>query len=208
MSKLRYVALFPIVAVCALGQPAREGRSNSLPKQPTALVQSLYRQVVARHPTGIPSGADWDVFAAYLSGRLLRAIDLARGCASDWVRQDQKRMLKKNEVPEKAPFGWAESGLFSGADERTEPDAFVIDRSEPEKDGSIRVYVKLVLNSPPPEEWEVAAVLLNEKGHLVVDDLIYLGGKSDAPDVRLSELLSSGCDGSRWVGFADSKNIK
>jgi len=68
-------------------------------------------------------------------------------------------MSMKNQVPEKVPFGWAESGIFSGADERTEPDTFVIERTESEKDGSIRVYVRLALSSPPTEVWKVAIVL-------------------------------------------------
>jgi hypothetical protein len=115
-------------------------------------------------------------------------------------------MLTGKRIPEKAPFGWAESGLFSGADERTAPEAFVIERTESEKDGSVRVYVRLTLSSPPPETWEVAAVLVKENGRFAVDDVIYLKDKSDTPDVRLSELLSNGCDGSRWVGSANAKN--
>jgi hypothetical protein len=154
---------------------------------------------MARHPTGIPRRADMNVFAPYLSKRLLHRIDLAQACARDWVRQDQKRMLMDNQLPEKAPFSWAESGLFSGADERTEPDAFVVERTESEKDGNVRVYVRFTLSSPPPETWEVAAVLVSEDGHFVVDDVIYLKDKSETHDVWLSKLLSDGCDGSRWV---------
>jgi hypothetical protein len=107
-----------------------------------------------------------------------------------------------NQVPEKAPFGWAESGLFSGADERTAPDAFIIERTESETDGSIRVYVRLRLNSPPPEFWEVAAVLVREDGHLVVDDAIYPKENREGSDWRLSEILAKGCDGPHWVGLS------
>jgi hypothetical protein len=114
-------------------------------------------------------------------------------------------MSMKNQLPEKAPFGWAESGLFSGADERTEPDAFVVERTESEKDGSIRVYVKLTLSSPPPETWEVADVLVKEDGHFVVNDVTYLRDKSNPSNVRLSELLSDGCDGPLWVGFGNQR---
>jgi hypothetical protein len=206
MSQVRLFVLLLLVTVCALGQTAQDGQPGSPPKQPSALVQSLYRHVVARHPTGLPRGAEMNAFAPYLSKRLLQRIDLARACAHDWDLQDKKRMLMNNQVPEKAPFGWAESGIFSGADERTEPNAFVIERTESEKDGSIRVYVRLTLSSPPPETWEVAAVLVREDRHLVVDDVIYLKDKGDADGVWLSKLLSDGCDGSRWVGFADAKN--
>ena len=109
-------------------------------------------------------------------------------------------MLMNNQVPEKAPFGWAESGLFSGADERTEPDAFAVERTESERDGSMRVYVRLTLSSAPPETWDVAAVLVREGGHFVVDDVIYLTDKNSDIESRLSEDLSTGCDGPRWVG--------
>ena len=204
MSQLRYVVLLLLFPAFALGQTPQQGRADSPPKQPTALVRSLYHQVVAHHPTGLPRGANMSVFAPYLSKRLLHRIDLARACARDWARRDQKRILMHNQAPEKAPFGWAESGIFSGFDERTEPDAFVVERTESEKDGSIRVYVKLTLSSPPPETWEVAAVLVREDGHFAVDDVIYLKDKSDSHDVWLSKLLSDGCDGARWVGEASN----
>jgi len=192
-------------ATLALGQSSNSTEASRLPRQSTAFVQSLYRQIVARHPTGLPQGADMEVLAPYLSKRLLHRIELSRACAGDWVRQDQKRMLSNNQVPEKAPFGWAESGLFSGADERTEPDAFVIERTEAEKDGSIRVFVKLTLSSPPSETWKVAIVVVRENGHSVVDDVIYPMDKSDPSDVWLAKLLSHGCDGPHWVGFGHGR---
>ena len=112
-------------------------------------------------------------------------------------------MLMKNQAPEKAPFGWAESGLFSGADERTEPNAFAIERTESEKDGSFRVYVRLTLSSPPPEIWEVAAVLVRENGHLALADVIYLKDHWMKSDLRLSEVLATGCNGPHWLGDHD-----
>lgn len=206
MSQSRCIAFLLLVWACALGETAQQSRPASPPMQPTALVKSLYGQVLAHHPTGLPRGADMNVFAPYLSKRLLHRIDLARGCARDWAQKDQKRMLMNDQVPEKAPFGWAESGIFSGADERTEPDAFFIERTVSERDGSIRVHVRLRLSSPPAESWEVAVVLVREDGHFVVDDVIYLKDTSGIHDVWLSKLLSDGCDGSLWVGFAGSKN--
>jgi hypothetical protein len=200
MNLLRYIVLLQFATILAIGQAVRQGNPPSLPSEPEALVRSLYQQVVARHPTGLPRGADMKVFAPYLSKSLLHRIGLADACARDWVRQDQERMLTNNQVPEKAPFGWAESGLFSGADERTGPNAFVIEKTESKKDGSIQVYVRLMLSSPPPEIWEVAAVLVEENEHPVIDDVIYLkGGESDT-EYRLSEVLVKGCNGPRWVG--------
>jgi len=149
MIQLRCIALFSLLTLSSFAQAAQQSRPGGLPKRATALVQSLYHQGVLRHPDGLPRGADMNVFNPYLSKSMLHRIEMARACARDWARQDQKRMLMKDQIPEKAPFGWAESGLFSGAAERTEPDAFLIERSDSEKDGSIRVYVKLTLSSPP-----------------------------------------------------------
>jgi hypothetical protein len=205
MIQLRCIALFALLTLCSFAQTAQQSRLGGLPKQPAALVQSLYHQVVLRHPLGLPRGADMNVFNRYLSKSMLHRIEMARACARDWARQDQKRMLMKDQIPEKASFGWAESGLFSGSAERTAPDAFLIERSESEKDGSIHVYLKLTLTSPPPEAWEVAVVLVKEDGRFVVDDVIYLEDKSDSIGMPLSALLSKGCDGSSWVGFGGAK---
>lgn len=191
MNRLLYVVLLQLGVVCAQGQAAQHAR---LPKQPDALVQSLYSQVVSRHPSGIPYGADKRIFSPYLSESLLHKIDLATACSRDWVRQNQGQILK-------APFGWAESGLFSGANERTDPLTFQIERTESEKDGSYLVYVKLSGDAPPdtPWTWEVAVRVVKQKERPVVDDVIYLKDK-DQDEYRLSESLEYGCDGPRWVG--------
>ena len=73
------------------------------------------------------------------------------------------------------------------------------------KDGSFRVYVRLTWGTPPekPLIWRVAAIVVRENGHFVVDDVIYLKDKDRDVDSRLSEYLSAGCDGPRWVGYGD-----
>lgn len=175
---------------------------HSLPNQPEALVRSLYQHVVARPPVGIPSGADWKIFAPYMSKTLLHRIDVFLDCAADWERQDQERMLK-NPIPNKPPFGVFESGIFSGGDERTGPRTFHIERTESEKEGQSRVYVRLTWEEPPDKEiWRVAAILVRENGRVVVDDVIYLKDEKRewTVDYRLSEVLSAGCDGPHWVG--------
>lgn len=192
MNRLLCVLFLQLATVWAHGQSTR---LPSLPKQPDALVQSLYSQVVARHPVGILYGADKKIFAPYLSKSLLHKIDLANACSRDWIRQNQGRILK-------APFGWSESGLFSGANERTDPLTFQIKRTELEKDGSFLVYVRLSGGAPPekPWFWEIAAHVVKENEHPVIDDVIYLKDKEQDFDYRLSESLGDGCDGPRWVG--------
>jgi len=70
------------------------------------------------------------------------------------------------------------------------------------------VYVKLTHAEPSesPWFWHVAAIVIREDGHFVVDDVIYLKDRPQDVDMRLSEYLSQGCDGPRWVGFSDKRN--
>ena len=202
MNLSRFPLLLLLLTPLALGQAAHQTDPVDPASGPEALVRSLFTQVVVRHPTGIPYGADMKVFTPYLSKTLLHRIDLAIACGKDWYRQHPGPTLKP-------PFAWLESGLFSGQDERTEPNAFVTEKTEPEKDGSfrVRVYVKLNGGTPPekPWVWQVAAVVVRENGHFVIDDVIYLKDKYNPVDSRLSEVLSGGCDGPRWVGFGDNQ---
>jgi len=113
---------------------------------------------------------------------------------------------------------WLESGLFSGQNERTGPNAFVIERAESGKDGSIHVYVRLkwwettdnnadIRHATPnrPVIWQVAVIVVRENEHFVVDDVIYLKDKDYDTESRLSALLTKGCEGSRWVGYRDRR---
>jgi hypothetical protein len=170
---------------------------TNLPSQPEALVTSLYQQVVARAPGGIPEGTDWKVFAPYMSKTLLHRIDLALACDDDWFRQNRGQMVK-------APFGWSESGLFSGANEETSPHAFQIVRTQTDNKGLIHVYLKLTWGDPhaKPFNWPVAAILTRENGRLVLEEVVYLKDEATnvTADYRLSQVLSSGCRGTHWIG--------
>jgi hypothetical protein len=173
----------------------------SLPDQPVALVRSLYQKVVARPPVGMLSGADWKIFAPYLSKTLMHRIDLNIACEEDWYRQYPDPDLKPPVL---------EMGLFSGHYEKTAPRTFYIERTESEKDGSFRIYVRLANGTPHTSSWwvwKVAAILVRENGRLVVDDVIFLKDEKDelGVDYRLSESLSDGCDGPRWVGYPEEK---
>jgi hypothetical protein len=180
-------------------RPAQPDGGQALPNQPEALVRSLYAKVVARRPVGIPRGEDWKVFSPYLSKSLLHKMDLALACATDWYRQYPDPNLK----PE---MDWLELGLFSGGDDEGELRAFHIESTQSEKDGSFRMNVRLTWG-PPKDRWisHVAAIAIRENGHHVVNDVIYLKDKERDVEWRLTESLSAGCDGPRWVGYSDSK---
>jgi hypothetical protein len=177
---------------------AQWGRDN-LPNEPEAFVRSLYEQVVARHPIGIPNGADWKVFALYLDKALLHKIDLGLACGDDFYRQHPDPNLKP-------AIGWLELGTFSGGDEELELRTFEIERAESQGDGSFRVDVTLTWGYPPESPWtsRVAIAGVRENGHLAVDDVIYFGDTS-SEDGRLSEALSVGCDGPHWVGSDEQR---
>lgn len=199
MNLLQCILFLQFAATLALGQSPHQSKPASLPIEPEALVRSLYTEVVARQPIGIPQGAHLKIFAPYLSKALLHRIDVAVACAADYDRQYPDPNLKP-------PFAWLEAGLFSGDDERASPRAFQIENTQSEKDGSFRVYVRLTWGAPPerPETWRVAAIVVRENSHLVLDDVIYLKDEGRPVESRLSQYLSYGCDGSHWVGRGSS----
>jgi hypothetical protein len=200
MTLLRCIILLQFTTTLAFGQLTHPSKPPSAPKQPDAMVRSLYREVVARHPVGIPVDGDMKIFAPYLSKALLHRIDLAIACSADEARQHPDPHLK----PE---IAWLEAGLFSGDDEQASPRTFHIERAQEESDGSFRVYVRLTWGLPSkPWIWRVAAIVIRENDHFVVDDVIYLKDKNRDVDSQLSEYLSAGCDGGRWVGHGKSPN--
>jgi hypothetical protein len=198
MTLSRCTIVLGFATALVLGQAGHQSKPADLSKQPETLVSSLYTEVVARHPLGIPGGADFKVFAPYLSKALLHRIDVNIACQNAWDRQNR-------DPNSKPPF--LEFGLLSGDSERAEPQAFHIERVQAGKDGPTLVYVTLTHEEPgeSPWTWYVAAVLVQENGHFVVDDVIYLKDSPQDVDVRLSEYLSEGCDGSRWVGHGNQQ---
>ncbi len=208
MNRLLCLFFLQFIAASTLAQSLPSGGPNNTRQSPDALVQSLYRQVVARHPLGLLAGSNRKIFEPYLSKALLHRIELTRSCQNDWLRQNKGQMLA-NQVPEKAPFAWGELGLFSGDEELSEPSSFQIERTESNKDGSFRVYVKLTENPPnhKPWSWDVAVQVKMEERRPVVDDIVYLKGDDVLTEYRLSELLTEGCNGSHWVGHGN-KNTK
>jgi len=204
MKYQRCIVLLLFVTLLALGRATSQSQARVQPKGATAPVVSLYTQVVAVHPIGIPKPPDMRGIAPYLSQGLLHRIDLAKACQADFSRQNPKPDLKP-------AFGWLELGLFSGDDEQASPTAFQVEHTQLEKGGSVRAYVKLTYNEPPPYGpwiWHVAAVVMQENGRYVVDDVIYLRDERRSTEEQLSERLSAGCEGPRWVGFSNQRNDK
>lgn len=188
--------LLQFCVISLFGPAVGKAQSDRITSQPDAIVQSLYRQVIARHPLGIPSGENWKVFTPFLSRDLISRITVARSCQNDWVRQNHGKIIKE-------PFAWGETGFFSGGEELSEPSSFQVQKTEADQDGSFRVSVKLT-ESPPndtPWSWDVVVHMKMQERRLVIDDVVFLKGDDVPAEYRLSEILVEGCDGSHWIGY-------
>jgi hypothetical protein len=196
MTMVRYVTVLLLIALPGHGQVPQKNHRAELSSQANAPVRSLYQQLVSQPVGGIPAPEQMKVLSTYLSRSLIRRIEQTRACENDWFRRHPK-----NDV--KAPLDWLEFGLFSGPDDREGPRAFQIERTDSKEDGSFRVYVKLTAGLPPerPWNWRVAVVVVRENGQFNIDDVVFLRDENDDTESRLSEILTHGCDGSRWVGF-------
>ena len=179
----------------AIAQKAQNGRPVDDTERPVALVQDLYTQVISRHPIGVIKGDDMSVFAPLIGRALRHRIDLTADCEADYFRQHPETDMKPH-------FGWLELGLFTGGDEMAAPSAFRVERTRPVKQGVVRVYVTLThaQTNEPGSTKPVAVEVAREQGRYLAQDVIYLKGKNNRSDVRLSKVLAAGCDGAHWVG--------
>lgn len=199
MNRLICVIVLVFLAAITRAQSLPEASSPSLDREVYSTVSRLYTKVMQRKPLGLLGGKDRQIFTSYLSRGLRAKMNSAQLCQADWTRQEKHK--PQNDVPEKSPIAWSETGLFTGDEQLAEPSSFVIEKTEPQKDGSFLVYVKLTGGAPPhtPWNWEVAVRVVKED-HPAIDDVTYLKGSEIPNEYHLSSLLREGCDGPRWVG--------
>jgi hypothetical protein len=171
----------------------------------------FYQQVVARHPLGIPTGADKTALWPFLSRRLIQQLETAQACQDDYSRQ----YPNGGTGPKPA---WINSGIFTGDGKRAAPFFINTGGKEAQKDGSYRVSMEAVERSnsgtndyiiaggirayrvEPNGEWLIVATVVPEKDRFVVDDVrIFDGDSPDGPSRLLSESFA-GCDGAHWTG--------
>src|SRR5690242_6726408 len=190
MTILRYISVFLLVTLLGYGQVPQKHRRIELPTQAEIPVRGLYRRLVSQQIEGFPTLKQMKVLSPYLSSSLIHRINQARACRDVWFR-----LHPKND--EKAPSTWTEFGLFSGYNDRGDPRAFRIDKTESGDDGSFRVYVWLTEGpQEKPWNWQVAVVVISEEGKFVINDAIFPRDKDIETESRLSELLTVGCDSS------------
>ncbi len=185
-----------VYATCT-AQVAHRRPVSYPPDKPRPFVESLYGEVIASPPTGIPSGKDLKRFRPFMSTALLRRTDLLLACEKDWDRQQPRGVILK------APFSVFESGIFSGRDERTEPGSVRVVSIKEDRRGTYQAEVELSYRPPDVGTWRVVVSLLRQQRHLVVDDVSYLYGEN-MPAERLTQSLSAGCNGSHWIGYERS----
>jgi hypothetical protein len=170
---------------------------------PESIVRELYRQIVARRPLGIPKGEDKAAIWPHLSKRLIHRLETAQACEDSYFQQHTGEDSKPG-------FDWLEVNLFSGGNEQAIPSSAVVERTAAQKDGSLRVYVRLrykesfeTYGRPPNPantfHWGVAAAVISEGGRFVVDDVLLFKDDSTKIASRLADSFP-GCDGSRWTG--------
>ena len=184
----------------------RPGQSASQEPQPEDVVQKLYREVVARHPLGVPYGAAKTAIWPLLSKRLIKAFETRNACDGDWERQHPNANVPPYIL--KQP-GFYEDGLFSGSNERGEINGAVVESTKVQADGSYLVYVKVwsyfdggetSLRTGKIYRWRVAARVLPENGQFVVDDILGFKGVFDYDKaVYMSKMLTIGCKGSHSI---------
>ncbi|HWB33380.1 MAG TPA: hypothetical protein VG714_09420 [Acidobacteriaceae bacterium] len=191
---LRAIVIFPFVATVTFCQTS--ARENPSPDDARVFVSNLYTQVVARKPLDVPSGENWKIFATYFSKTLSRRLDTYRACMANWARQYPNTTDK--------PPGLIEFDIFSGSNEEADPISFDVEKAQTERDGSIRVFVRLRWQEGTDTLiWRVADLLTRENGRLVLDDVVFLKDptRPNEVDTSLSKLLKDGCDGTHWIGY-------
>jgi hypothetical protein len=179
---------------------AFSGRSAAQEPRPSDVVQKLYREVVARHPLGVPYGAAKRAIWPLLSKRLIHAFEVRNACDEDWDRKHRNL-----DVILKLP-GFYEDGLFSGGNELGYINGARVATTKVQADGSYLVYVKIwsylddgepSLRTDKVSRWRVAARVILEDGRFVVDDILGFKGVFDYDmSVYMSRMIQSGCRGS------------
>jgi len=194
------------VLAILLNLAAPLGHCEAQQGRPSSVVDKLYGEVVSRHPLGVPSGADQAAIWPLLSKRLIRVFETRNACDADWERQHPDANTPPYILK---PPGFYEDGLFSGQDERGYLDGAAVGATKTQADGSYLVYVNVwsyydggepSLRTAKVYRWKVAARVIPEYGHFVVDDILGLRGVfASDKEVYMSKMLRNGCNGSRAI---------
>lgn len=196
MARLKHCRMLALVGMLVISSISAWPDDPSSIRAQTA-VRGLYRQIVKRHPLGIPIGTDRTAIWPFLTKDLRRLLETAQNCERSYFKQHPDR----NEKPS---FPWLEEGLFSGGNEQALPSLAEVKRTELQPDGSIRVYVELSYKETAriyAWKWTVVAIVKHDQSHYVIDDIVQFE-ESPHKELRLSQAFAQ-CRGPRWVGYEE-----
>lgn len=210
MKRLNVITCFWLI-LAAAQHGAAQSRTAAKNDRPEDVVHRLYRQVIRRQPLGLPTGLFKKSIWPLISKRLIHQLETAQLCGLDEARQlQQEEETQRRQHPDQArhiflkpEVAWLEFGLFSGGNEEASPPTATVEKAVPQPDGSYQVLTKLTFK-PLSATYRrfIAAIVTLEGGNYVVDDVVFFRENSTHVELRLSDLLSEGCDGPKWVGYA------
>jgi len=156
-----------LIQVAAFVAPAYAG--------PPTVVRQFYEKYLQLRPAGLPTAAQQQAMAPYLSRRLLGLMDAARAYQAE---------AEKAHPDEKPPFvdGCLFASLFEG------PKAFRVGRTTREG-GGWKVQVHFTYEQGVA--WDDHVLVVLEEGRHVVDDVLLSGVGAFNPPGRLSANLES-----------------
>jgi hypothetical protein len=164
--------------------PAVAGQHSG--ESPRTVVADFYAAYVPNRQGGLPGGAELQRIAPFLSRRLHGLIVAANAYVEGWVRRHPAEPAVDGLPPGelKPPFvdGDYFSSLFEG------PKSFKVSRVVPGRKGSWNVYVRFWYEADA-EGWEDAVIVIAERGHYKIDDVVYSGAGPFNPPGRLSRRL-------------------
>jgi hypothetical protein len=146
---------------------------------PEAVVSRFY-DAYLQHPVyGVPSGAALQPFVPYLSERLKERLAAAAAHREQFLRNHP-------DSDEKPPF--ADGSYFTSAFEGA--GHFELGPVTAEGPRRWRVEVRFQ-DAAKTASWTDAAIVVEESGRLVIDDIVFGGAGAFNPSGRLSEALAA-----------------
>jgi hypothetical protein len=160
--------------------------SSRVIETPQDVVAGFYAAYLPHRQGGLPFGAELERIAPFLSMRLHRLIVAALEYQGAWVKRHPDKPGTAGRPPfiYKPPF--VDGEYFSGSVEG--PKSFKVSRTAAREKGTWTVYVRFWYD-PDLEGWEDAVVVVTERGHFKIDDVLYSGAGPFDPPGRLSRNL-------------------
>jgi hypothetical protein len=138
----------------------------------------------------------------FLSPRLIKVLDDAAACQTDWVRQQPKNSTDKPPFVDCCLFASNPDGI---------PTSFSLGPIQRENDGRYLVTINYEYKEGPGTyldpaiklqtyTWKDALLVVKTKDGYKIDDFLFLKNSKGKPPPRLSASFKE-CRGTRWVGM-------